>query len=122
MIAERFRNTILFPASDFLQMETSEVTNQLWAEIGTVIDPEIGLSLKELGLIYEVQFNAGKVGVKMTLTSMGCPAGPELTAGVHAACMRVPGVEDAEVEVVWTPKWDPREMASDDAKMTLGIF
>src|SRR6185369_10141453 len=72
-------------------------TDLLWKEVATVIDPEIGLSLKELGLIYSIDVDGDKASVKMTLTSMGCPAGPELTAGVNAACLRVPGISDAEV-------------------------
>jgi len=103
-------------------MESNEIIQQLWTEIAKVEDPEIGISIRELGLIYDVILEDKKANVKMTLTSMGCPAGPELTAGVHAACLRVPGIEDAQVEVVWTPRWDPVEMASEEAKNVLGIF
>ncbi len=85
-------------------------------------DPELHMSIRDLGLIYDVAVENGRAQVKMTLTSMGCPAGPQLTAGVQAACTRVPGIEGADVEVVWTPKWDPREMASEEARMMLGIF
>jgi metal-sulfur cluster biosynthetic enzyme len=103
-------------------MTENEIKDQIWQEIARVEDPEIGISIKELGLIYSVEVQDKKAIVNMTLTSMGCPAGPELKAGVHAACTRVPGIEEAEVEVVWVPKWDPRQMASEEAKMILGIF
>ena len=99
-----------------------DLTDAVWKEIATVEDPDIGLALTELGLIYEVKVDDAAVArIKMTLTSMGCPMGPELTAQVGEAAKRVPGIKDSEVEVVWNPPWDP-EMASEDAKMELGIF
>lgn len=103
-------------------MTEDEIKDQIWQEIARVEDPELGISIKELGLIYSVEVQDKKAAVKMTLTSMGCPAGPELKAGVHAACTRVQGIEEADVEVVWVPKWDPHVHASEEAKMTLGIF
>lgn len=122
MIAEEILRTILIPASVELRMDSNEITQKLWEEIATVEDPELHMSIRDLGLIYEVLAENGIAHVKMTLTSMGCPAGPELTAGVQAACTRVEGIESAEVEVVWTPKWDPKEMASEEARMMLGIY
>jgi len=100
-----------------------EIIQAVWKEIGTVEDPDLGLALTEMGLIYEVDLDESATAqIKMTLTSMGCPAAPQLTAGVHAAATRVEGVNDAQVEVVWTPPWDPREMASEDAQMALGLY
>ena len=58
----------------------------------------------------------------MTLTSPGCPVGPQLMAAVHTKAASITGVEDAEVKLVWTPKWDPKIMASEEAKDQLGIF
>ena len=87
-------------------------------------DPELSISIVDLGLIYDVNFqNDGKkVVVDMTLTSPGCPVGPQLMAAVHTKAANIPGIEDAEVKLVWTPKWDPKTMASEDAKDQLGIF
>lgn len=94
----------------------------VWAEVAKVEDPEIGLALTELGLIYGIDVDAdAKATIQMTLTSMGCPAGEYLKSAVHAAATRVPGITDAHVDVVWQPPWNPREMASEDAKMMLGI-
>lgn len=102
--------------------ENKSLETAVWTEIATVEDPEIGLPLTELGLIYGVEISDDdKVRVEMTLTSMACPYGPQLTAGVHAAAGRVAGVSDVHVEVVWSPAWDPHEMATEDAKITLGI-
>lgn len=103
--------------------EKSPLVEAVWSEVAKVEDPEIGISLTELGLIYSINVDPeAKAKIQMTLTSMGCPAGEYLTSAVHAAATRVPGIADAQVEVVWQPKWDPREMASEDAKMMLGIL
>jgi len=88
-----------------------------------VIDPEIGVSIVDLGLIYDVGFgNDDSVTVKMTLTTPACPYGPELIDMTREAVLRLDGVEDVEVMVVWDPPWDPKEMASDYAKDILGIW
>ena len=89
-----------------------------------VVDPEIALSVVDLGLVYgaDVDPAAGRVVVRMTLTSPGCPYGPALMRQVEEAARGVPGVKDAKVELVWTPPWDPKTMASDMAKDVLGIW
>ncbi|OGI06717.1 MAG: hypothetical protein A3I68_08180 [Candidatus Melainabacteria bacterium RIFCSPLOWO2_02_FULL_35_15] len=87
-------------------------------------DPELNVSIIDLGLIYNVDFqNDGKkIFIEMTLTSPGCPVGPQLMAAVHTKAAALPGVEDVEVKLVWTPKWDPKIMTSEEAKDLLGIF
>ena len=87
-------------------------------------DPELNISIVDLGLIYDVDFeNDGKkIFVQMTLTSPGCPVGPQLMAAVHTKAASISGIEDAEVKLIWTPKWDPKIMASEEAKDQLGIF
>ncbi len=89
-----------------------------------VVDPEIALSVVDLGLVYgaDVDPAAGSVVVRMTLTSPGCPYGPALMRQIEAAARGVPGVKDAKVDLVWTPPWDPKTMASDMAKDVLGIW
>ena len=105
------------------ERDISEIEAAVWKEIATVEDPDLGLALTDLGLIYEVKIDQDNMAhIKMTLTSMGCPAAPQLTAGVHAAATRVEGIQDAQVEVVWTPTWNPREMASEEAQMVLGLY
>ena len=104
-------------------VENETLKKRVWDEIATVEDPEIGMSLTELGLVYDLKIDENnKADVTMTFTSIGCPYGPQLKAEVHAAATRVEGVSDAHVEVVFSPAWDPREMASEDAKMLLGIY
>lgn len=100
----------------------TETIDKLWEEIGTVADPEIGIAITELGLVYDVQVEESKANVTMTLTSMGCPVGPQIQTAVHGACLRVDGIEDADVEIVFSPPWNPREMASEEAQMMLGLY
>jgi metal-sulfur cluster biosynthetic enzyme len=89
-----------------------------------VIDPEIRLSVADLGLIYGVDLdNDGRnVSVRMTLTTPACPYGPQLVNDVRQTVANLPGVDTAEVRVVWDPPWDPRTMATDEIKDKLGIW
>jgi metal-sulfur cluster biosynthetic enzyme len=72
-----------------------------------VIDPELGLSIVDLGLIYDVEVEEGRATVTMTLTSPGCPAGGQILMGAQAAAESVAGIESAEVNLVWKPFWTP---------------
>jgi len=91
-------------------------------KLAEVKDPEIDLSIVELGLVYDVQFEDGTVYVTMTLTSPGCPLGPVIRGEAYAKLKQIPGVKDVDVQIVWNPPWDPRTMASEDVKMMLGIW
>ncbi|MDX1958091.1 MAG: iron-sulfur cluster assembly protein [Leptospiraceae bacterium] len=103
--------------------EPTEKEREIFESISKVEDPELHISITELGLIYDVKLNEeGIANIKMTLTSMGCPAGPFLKSETELAAMRIDGVNSASVEIVWTPKWDPKLMASEDAKSMLGIY
>jgi metal-sulfur cluster biosynthetic enzyme len=85
-----------------------------------VEDPELGMDIVELGLVYDVEVDDSTVKVVHSLTSMGCPAGPYIQEGVAEATRAVPGVEDVRVELTWDPPWTPDRM-SDDAKFILGF-
>ena len=90
-----------------------------------VQDPELHMSITSLGLIYDVRVTGEKneqVAVDMTLTSPMCPVGPEFKQAVETRVAEVPGVESVVVNLVFTPPWDPRTMANDDAKLQLGIW
>jgi len=101
----------------------SELEARVLDSLSEIEDPEIGVMIVDLGLIYDVRVNEeNKAKIKMTFTSMACPAGPSLKSQVLSNAMRVDGITDVDVEIVWTPKWDPRIMASEDAKMVLGIY
>jgi metal-sulfur cluster biosynthetic enzyme len=85
-----------------------------------VEDPELGMDIVELGLLYDVEVAGPKVKVIHSLTSMGCPAGPMIQEDIHRVASEVPGVEDVEIELTWDPPWTPDRM-SDDAKFILGF-
>lgn len=87
-------------------------------------DPEIGLSLIELGLIREVDVleEGHRVRLTMTLTTPFCPEGPAIVEEVRRTVAAIPGVETAEVDLVWSPPWDPRTDASEDIQAELGIW
>jgi metal-sulfur cluster biosynthetic enzyme len=85
-----------------------------------VEDPELGMDIVELGLMYDVDVQGSNVHVTYTLTSMGCPVGPMIEEQIHQVAAEVPGVESVEAELTWTPPWSPEKM-SDDAKFILGF-
>jgi metal-sulfur cluster biosynthetic enzyme len=97
--------------------------SEILAKIQPIEDPEINLSLVDLGLIYDVVVLDGRiVNIFMTLTTPGCPYGPHLIKSVKKAVGELDGVEKVDVEVVWDPPWKPEDMASDYAKDVLGIW
>jgi metal-sulfur cluster biosynthetic enzyme len=85
-----------------------------------VEDPELGMDIVELGLLYDVEVEGPKVKVIHTLTSMGCPVGPMIQENVDQIVRGMPEVDDVEVELTWDPPWSPEKM-SDDAKFILGF-
>ena len=85
-----------------------------------VEDPELGMDIVELGLVYDAEVDGPKVKVVHTLTSLGCPAGPMIQENIHEVTSALPGVEDVEVELSWDPPWTPEKM-SEDAKFILGF-
>jgi metal-sulfur cluster biosynthetic enzyme len=84
-----------------------------------VIDPELGLDFVELGLIYEIEVEDDEVYVTFTLTSPGCPIGPEVSEQVEQFVGELDGVSKVYPKMVFTPPWTP-EMMSEDAKFALG--
>jgi metal-sulfur cluster biosynthetic enzyme len=85
-----------------------------------VEDPELGMDIVELGLLYDVAVENGNVQVIFTLTSMGCPVGPMLEEQIRETVAGMPGVERVESELTWDPPWTPDKM-SEDAKFILGF-
>jgi metal-sulfur cluster biosynthetic enzyme len=85
-----------------------------------VEDPELGMDIVDLGLLYDVEVDGPKVKVLYSLTSMGCPAGPLIQEDIVRVASEVPGVEEVDTEVTWDPPWTPDKM-SDDAKFILGF-
>lgn len=87
-----------------------------------VMDPELRMSIMELGLVYGVDVDDGTVKVTYTLTSPACPLGPVIDGQIRDVLLDLPGVKDVDTEMTLTPPWDPRTMASDDVRMQLGIW
>jgi metal-sulfur cluster biosynthetic enzyme len=85
-----------------------------------VEDPELGMDIVDLGLLYTVEIDGPKVKLTYSLTSMGCPAGPLIASDIDRVAREVPGVEDVELELVFDPPWSPDRM-SEDAKFILGF-
>ncbi len=101
---------------------TAPSAEELREKLREVLDPEIGISIVDLGLVYDISYDEGDVMVTMTLTSPGCPLGPIIRGEAYAKLRELPGVKDVDVQIVWSPPWDPRTMASEDVRMMLGIW
>ena len=92
-------------------MTTIPITQELVLEtLRQVIDPELGCNVVDLGLIYSVNINGGTVSILMTLTSPGCPMHESISCGVRNALLNLEGVDDVQVELVWSPPWHPSMM------------
>ncbi|MDQ2983732.1 MAG: metal-sulfur cluster assembly factor [Actinomycetota bacterium] len=85
-----------------------------------VEDPELGMDIVDLGLLYDVEVENGNVKVIHTLTSMGCPVGPMIQQNIDEVVRALPGVEAVDVDLTWDPPWSPEQM-SEDAKFILGF-
>lgn len=91
----------------------------VWDALATIPDPEFGVNLVDLGLIYSVECLDEGVNVVMTLTTPTCPSGSWMYEGVKAAVEALPGAHNVKVDLVFEPQWTP-EMLSDSAKRQLG--
>jgi metal-sulfur cluster biosynthetic enzyme len=85
-----------------------------------VEDPELGMDIVELGLLYDAEVEGPKVHVTYSLTSMGCPVGPMIEQQIKETVEDMEGVDEVEAELTWDPPWTPEKM-SDDAKFILGF-
>jgi metal-sulfur cluster biosynthetic enzyme len=86
-----------------------------------VYDPELGINIVDLGLVYEVEIKGGEVDITYSLTTMGCPIGPMIEEQMQGFLAGVPGVKEVRAEMVLRPPWSP-DMMSDEAKAALGVF
>lgn len=103
------------------ELKTQQITEAaIYNALRECYDPEIPVNLVDLGLIYDVKIIDDWVGVKMTLTSPGCGMSGIISQNVRNAVLKVPGVKDADVRIVWQPAWSPALM-SEAAKKKLGL-
>jgi probable FeS assembly SUF system protein SufT len=101
----------------------------LWEALKKVFDPEIPVNIVDLGLVYSLEAQPEEVEgdtrhvveVKMTLTAPGCGMGPAIAEDARQNLMRVPGVDEAKVDIVWDPPWH-QDMISEEGKMVLGLI
>jgi probable FeS assembly SUF system protein SufT len=97
----------------------------VWGQLKTCFDPEIPVNIVDLGLVYDMQITAeaegkSRVEVKMTLTAPGCGMGVSIAGDAQQKLLELPGVSDANVEIVWDPPWNP-QMISPEGKDKLGL-
>lgn len=77
-----------------------------------VIDPELGLNIVDLGLVYGVEVDGARVDVRLTMTTAACPLGEQIARDAEEHARAVEGVEDVSVELVWEPPWGPERMSA----------
>ncbi|WP_025021205.1 metal-sulfur cluster assembly factor [Ligilactobacillus equi] len=97
-----------------------KVVQAVLANLKEVIDPELGVDIVDLGLIYEIKIEAKVCTVEMTLTTMGCPVGELLASNIKAAVLAVEGIDECKIDLVWSPAWSMDRMSL-EAKIALGI-
>ena len=93
----------------------------IYEKLKEIYDPEVGINIVDMGLIYSLEIADSKVEITMTLTSPGCPAGAQILGQVDSQVKTVDGIEDVDIKVVWSPPWSP-DMLSEEARDQLGIF
>ncbi len=102
-----------------LRMPAELVAREAWLLLEQVYDPELGLDLVDLGLIYGLDVKDGEIEVAMTLTTPGCPMSDSMPEAVERALLLIPGVSRVTVDLVWEPRWEPA-MMSDRGRRELG--
>ncbi len=100
------------------QSEIIVTRDQIVEVLKTIEDPELFIDIWFLGLIYNIDIDGPKVNIEMTFTSPMCPAGPQLIEQVQSGIKALPGIEDVQVKVVFSPPWAP----SDDVRAMLGLI
>ena len=85
-----------------------------------ILDPELGLNIVDLGLVYDIAIQDGDVQIAFTLTAMGCPIGPMISEQIQETVMALPGVKSVNAELTFNPPWDPSRM-SDEFREELGF-
>jgi metal-sulfur cluster biosynthetic enzyme len=100
---------------------SSDLKDRVTEALKNVHDPELGINIVDLGLVYGVEIEGQSVHITYTLTTMGCPIGPLIEAEMKQFLSGVEGVSEVNAEMVLRPPWTP-EMMSDEAKAALGFF
>jgi len=100
----------------------SKVTEEKILEVlSEVYDPEIPIDIVNLGLIYGIDIEEGKVLISMTMTAPGCPASAQIAGESKLVVEEIPGVDSVDIDIVWDPPWDPSKM-SEEAQQSMGMI
>jgi FeS assembly SUF system protein len=103
------------------ETQPTELRERIVEVLHTVYDPEIPVDIYELGLVYGIEIDeSSRVKLRMTLTAPGCPVAGSMPEEIRQKLLSIPGVTDAEIELVWDPPWNPG-MMSEAARLTLGF-
>lgn len=89
----------------YTEEEVAKIKDRILEALEMVIDPELGIDIVNLGLVYEIRFDDGETEIDMTLTTMGCPLADLLTDQIYDVMRDIPEVTNVEVKLVWTPAW-----------------
>jgi probable FeS assembly SUF system protein SufT len=113
------------PADTGEPLPTEQLEPLVWEQLRTCYDPEIPVNIVDLGLVYDMQIQPredgkSRVDVKMTLTAQGCGMGASIAADAKYKILALPSVDEAEVEIVWSPVWNPN-MISPEGRAKLGM-
>ncbi|HYK86986.1 MAG TPA: metal-sulfur cluster assembly factor [Ktedonobacteraceae bacterium] len=101
--------------------EIDTARTHIYEALHNVYDPELGVNVIDLGLVYGVDLNAeGYVTITMTLTTPGCPMHESISEGVGVALQDIPGITGGEIQMVWNPPWEPSRM-TDEGRRQLGF-
>lgn len=100
--------------------QQEKIERNIRKKLREVLDPELFISIVDLGLVYEISVTEGKAHILMTLTTIGCPLFDSIRNEVIEKAKEVPGITDVDVELTFDPPWDPSKM-SDFAKAELGV-
>ena len=103
------------------QIDPASLKDQVLEALHHVNDPELGINIVDLGLVYGVEIEGATVHITYTLTTMGCPIGPLIESEIRQLLSAVEGVSEVDAEMVLRPPWTP-EMMSEEAKAALGFF
>ncbi|HFR3770983.1 TPA: metal-sulfur cluster assembly factor [Streptococcus suis] len=104
----------------YTEDQIKDIQERIFQALEDVIDPELGIDIINLGLVYEIRFIEGKAEIDMTLTTMGCPLADLITDQIHDVLKSVPEVTEVDVRLVWSPAWTVQKM-SRYARIALGI-
>lgn len=103
-----------------MTVKTSKIEDQIWNKLEDVIDPELYISIVDLGLVYKVTNKNGDVMIRMTLTTIGCPLLPIIEKDIQTKLLEIDGIKNVSIDLVFDPPWDIERM-SEKGKAMMGI-